>query len=87
MKLFPDKKQNFRSWDNSPQVLSYQNFQIIKCCINGILLYLNVLLHIICVCAHACVFQVLSEETFHPDFKMFTLYLVLILGENRIKQL
>jgi len=39
------------------------------------------------VCVHACMFQVLSEETFHPEFKMFTLYLILILGENRIKQL
>jgi hypothetical protein len=37
-------------------VLSYQNFQVMKCWINIILLYLNVLLHIISVyaCMHAC---------------------------------
>jgi hypothetical protein len=41
MKLFPDKKQNFRSWDYSPQVPGYLGFQIIGCWIEGVLLYKN----------------------------------------------
>jgi hypothetical protein len=38
MKLFSGKKQNFWSWDQSPQVPGYQDFQIIGYQIKGILL-------------------------------------------------
>jgi len=37
MQLFYGKKQNFRSWDYSPQVV---DFQINRCRIKGILLYI-----------------------------------------------
>jgi hypothetical protein len=60
-------------------VHSYRNFQIIRHRINGILLYLNVLLHIICVCA--CVLQVLSEETFSSWFLNF--YIVFNFNSRR----
>jgi hypothetical protein len=36
---FGDKKHNFWSWEHSPQVPDYQEFQIIRCRIKGILLY------------------------------------------------
>ena len=41
MKLFPSKKQNFQAWNYPPQVLDYENFQIIRqqiqkpCCIRN----------------------------------------------------
>jgi hypothetical protein len=41
MKLFSGKKQNFRSWGYSLHVPDYQDFQIIRCQIKGILLHLN----------------------------------------------
>jgi hypothetical protein len=41
MKLFYGKKQNFRSWDYSLQVVDYLVFQIIGRRIKGILLYIH----------------------------------------------
>jgi hypothetical protein len=41
MKLFCGKKQNFRSWDYSPQVADYLDLQIIGRRIKGILLYIH----------------------------------------------
>jgi len=38
---FSGKKQNFWSWDYSPQVLDYQDFQVLGCRIKGILLYIQ----------------------------------------------
>jgi hypothetical protein len=37
---FSGKKQHFRSWDYSPQVPDYQDFQIIGRRIKGILLHM-----------------------------------------------
>jgi len=42
MKLSFYKKQDFQSWDGSPQVLDYQDFLIIRCQIKGIVLYLGI---------------------------------------------
>jgi hypothetical protein len=41
MKLLSGKKQNFWSWNYSPQVPEYQGFWIIGCQIKGILLQLH----------------------------------------------
>jgi hypothetical protein len=41
MKPFSGKMQNFWAWDYSPQVLDYQDFQIIGHWIKGILLYIT----------------------------------------------
>jgi hypothetical protein len=38
MKLFGGKEQNFWSLDKSRQVLDYQDFQTVKCQVQGILL-------------------------------------------------
>jgi len=38
---FSGKKQNFKPWDYSPQVLVYQDFQTIRCQIKGIFLYIH----------------------------------------------
>jgi hypothetical protein len=40
MKLFSGKKQNFCSWNYSLQVLGYEDFQIVRHWIKGILLYM-----------------------------------------------
>ena len=40
MKLLSDKKPNFRSWNYSPQVPDYQDFQFIGSRIKGIFLYI-----------------------------------------------
>ena len=37
--FFGHKKKNFWSWDYSPQVPYYQDFQLLRCRIKGILLY------------------------------------------------
>jgi hypothetical protein len=39
MKLSSGKKQNFQSWNCSPQVLDYQDFQIFRRQTKGILLH------------------------------------------------
>jgi len=41
MKRFSNEKQNFQSWDYSPQVPDYQDFGITGCQIKAILLYLR----------------------------------------------
>jgi hypothetical protein len=40
MKPWSGKEQNFSSWDYTPQMLDYQDFQIIRQQIKGILLYI-----------------------------------------------
>jgi hypothetical protein len=45
MMLLSGKKQNFQSWDHSPQVLDYQDFWITGHWITGILLYMKTTMH------------------------------------------
>jgi hypothetical protein len=53
---FSGNKQNFESWDYSPQVLDYQDFQAIGCQIKEILLFIHcmfVYMHTY-TCTHTC---------------------------------